>query len=144
MNTQIVNVPSLTPFRSDLEKEYQTDYYNHFYIVNRLALMTALVIMASFGYLDYYAASKSDILHLILGVRYLIICPAFAIGAFWSFLPSFRSSMQMITSFVSLVSALGIAAMIGLSNSRNAAFNTYYVGMILVTLALYTFTRIQF
>ena len=51
MNTQIVNVPSLTPFRSDLEKEYQTDYYNHFYIVNRLALMTALVIMASFGLL---------------------------------------------------------------------------------------------
>ena len=134
----------LLQFPSEQEKAFQADYALRFLSVTRTALGVSTVLMLLFGLLDVWAAPNPLVLHRLWLIRYGLIGPAFFIGWLYSFHPAFRRQMQLVVSGVVLIAGLGIATMVALTSQENAAFNTYYVGMILISLGAYTFIRLRF
>lgn len=131
-------------FPPDQEEAFQADYAQRFLSVTRTALGVSAILMLLFGLLDVWAAPNQTVLHWLWLIRYGLICPAFFIGWLYTFHPAFPKQMQGVVSLVVLVAGLAIAAMVALTSQENAAFNTYYVGMILITLGAYTFIRMRF
>ncbi|HNB54520.1 MAG TPA: PAS domain S-box protein, partial [Anaerolineales bacterium] len=131
-------------FPAELERTFQAEYAEKFMGVTRVALFLSALIMAIFGFLDLWSAPNEVVLHQLWAIRYLMICPAF-LGAFlWSFHASFYRWMQVGVSSVVCISGLAIGMMVAMARREDAAFNTYYVGMILITLGAYTFIRLRF
>jgi len=133
MNTNLIFHIKKLRFPVELEKAFQVEYAEKFTGVTRVALLLSAVLMASFGILDVWSAPDVGVLRLLWLIRYLVICPAFVLGLFWPFHPSFRRWMQVGVSLVVIISGLAIAAMVAMAQREDAAFNTYFVGMILIT-----------
>ena len=131
-------------FSPDQEKHFQADYAQRFLSVTRTALGVSAILMMLFGLLDVWAAPNQTVLRQLWLIRYGLILPTLILGWLYSFHPTFPQRMQVIVSLVVLVAGFAIAAMVALTAQENAAFNTYYVGMILITLGAYTFMRLRF
>jgi len=106
----------------------------------RVAILIAAFFYSIFGILDAVVAPDQKVLFWI--IRYGIVCPS-ALWVFWfSFQPGFRKYAQISLFTVCLTGGLGIEAMVILADPP--ATYSYYAGIILIFITIFTFIRMQF
>ena len=129
-------------FPPEMESQFQRDYYEKTITTSRLAIAMGLLLVAAFGFLDKTTAPQSYL--SIWMIRYRIIVPILGLILFLTFLPQLKHWMQFVIAAAVLTSTLGITIMGVVTSPQEAAFSTYYVGVLLGLMAGYTFTRLRF
>ncbi len=132
--------PFTLAFASDLEAQFQVDYYNKSLPLVRLSLVAGIVLYGLFGILDSeLIPSMKEILWTI---RFAVICP-FLMGLIGlSYSSQFSRYFQMAMCTGMVISGVGIIIMISIIPSP--VNNFYYAGLILIFIWGYTFTRVRF
>jgi PAS domain S-box-containing protein len=108
----------------------------------RIGLILALVLYSVFGFLDFFAMPSN--FSIAWTIRYAIFTPVLIITYLLSYYKPFYKYGKAILFLLITVGQLGILAMIVLSNSSDLAYNSYYVGLILVMLWSSFIFRISF
>ncbi len=123
-----------------LEPEFIRFHFRDSLIRIRIALLICIFFYAIFGILDaLLAPEKKEIFWLI---RYGMFCPA-AAGVIWfSFKPSFEKYAQISLFWLCFMAGFGIELMVILAGPP-AAYS-YYAGIILVFITIFTFIRLRF
>ncbi len=132
----------ISRFNKNLEAEFFNDYYSSSLGVIRVALFLSVILVAAFGILDIWIVPLNK--HYVWLIRYAFICPAIIICLLLSLLNLFKKIMQLSLSISALIAGLGIAAMVSITQESEPGFYLYYVGIILVIIAVYTLLRIRF
>jgi PAS domain S-box-containing protein len=138
----VIHLTNPLNFSKELEQQFQADYYHKSINITRIALTLGFILVALFGFLDQWATPLS--LQQIWFIRFLIICPALGLILLLTWLPFFSRVMQPLLSLVALVTGLGIAAMTAVVQPTEPGYASYYVGLILVIMWVYTFLRLRF
>ncbi len=128
-------------FPSVLERVFRADYYEKYGAMTRIALGMAFALYSTFGLLDRFLAP--EVYRTIWLIRFGIVDPIMVVVMVLSFFPFFRSIAQGVLSVATLLAGLGIVAMIIVLGNSQASLS-YYAGLILVLMWLYTFPRIRF
>jgi PAS domain S-box-containing protein len=129
-------------FPPEIESKFQEDYHEKTISTSRLAVLMGLFLIAAFGFLDQTTAPQSYL--IIWVIRYRIVVPILGLILLLTFFPRLKTWTQFIIACGVLVSTLGITAMGAVTHSGEAAFSTYYVGVLLALMAGYTFARLRF
>jgi signal transduction histidine kinase len=123
-----------------LEKTYSDDHFNRSILQMRIALLIGCSFYAVFGLLDAVIAPEQR--QIFWFIRYAIVCPL-ALSIFGvSFLPSFKKTANFWFFLLCVVAGFGIVIMTALAVPP--ASYTYYAGLILVIIYLFTFVEIEF
>jgi signal transduction histidine kinase/CheY-like chemotaxis protein len=132
--------PITLAFSSDLEAQFQVDYYNKSLPLVRFSLVAAIFLYGIFGILD--AELIPSMKETLWTIRFAVVCP-FLLGLIGlSYLSQFRRYCQMAMCTGMVVAGLAIILMISITPSP--VNNFYYAGLILVFIWGYTFTRVRF
>src|SRR5262245_53774538 len=100
-------------FPTEIEEQFQEDYYKNTRSSTRIALILGLFLYSLFGFLDMYAVPISrDTVWLI---RYAIVAPAIVFVLTASYSNLLLKYTQELMSTVVAVSGLGIVAMIAIT-----------------------------
>ena len=143
MDALIPNSPTLRlQFPPEIESRFWEDYHEKTISTSRLAVLMGLLLIAAFGFLDKTTAPQSY--PIIWVIRYQIVVPILGLILLLTFFPRLKPWMQFVIAFGVLTSILGITAMGAVTHSGEAAFSTYYVGVLLALMAGYTFARLRF
>ena len=127
-------------FRGEAERLFRDRYHEKTVRVVRIGLLLGIGLYALFGLLD--AMLFPDLKGALWSIRYFIVCPFIAAVFVYSFAPSFRRFGQAAVALVGTVAGVGITAMI-LITYRSGGY-TYYAGLMLVLIFIYTFVRLRF
>jgi class 3 adenylate cyclase len=129
-------------FTEKLEIEFMEYYHVNTIRATRLCFALGMFLYAAFGILDIVAMPLSR--NVIWFIRYVIVCPIFAlvIGASYSSLLWKR--MQQIIFLGVLAAGFGIVSMIAVSRQAEIGYRFYITGLILVAMWSYGFTRLRF
>lgn len=138
----LIHLTNQLRFPEALEQQFQADYYHKSIGITRIALVLGFILVALFGFLDQWATPLS--LPQVWVIRFLIICPVLGLILLLTWLPFFIRVMQPLLSLVALVTGLGIAAMTAIVQPTEPGYASYYVGLILVIMWVYTFLRLRF
>jgi two-component system cell cycle sensor histidine kinase/response regulator CckA len=132
--------PITLAFSSDLESQFQDDYYKKSLSLIRISLLAGIFIYGLFGILD--AELIPSMKEILWTIRFAVVCPVLMglIGLSYSSQFSRYFQMAMCTGMV--VSGFAIILMISITPSP--VNNFYYAGLILVFIWGYTFTRVRF
>jgi len=106
----------------------------------RVALLICIFFYSIFGILD--AIMVPDKKTIFWGIRYGVFCPCALWGLWFSFRPGFEKYAQPLLFFLCLLAGLGIELMVILAGPPVAY--SYYTGIILVFITIYTFIRLRF
>jgi hypothetical protein len=129
-------------FDNATEKLFQVDYIQKSLFSIRFGLILAMFLYGSFGFLDLWIVPYTK--HIAWFIRFAIVVPLLLLVYIFSFHGNFKKFNQLIISTLVLILGLGIVAMIAVSKPEELGFKYYYVGLILVIFAGYTFLRLQF
>ncbi|MEK6793978.1 MAG: PP2C family protein-serine/threonine phosphatase [Spirochaetota bacterium] len=127
-------------FETELEIAFSADYYAKSLNIIRVALVLGIILYASFGVLDIYIVPIS--IQYIWLIRFAIVCPVLIIVFLLTFTDIYRRFMQLILAAVSLVTGLGIVAMITIAVEKESTLY-YYAGLLLVIMWVYTMIRLR-
>jgi signal transduction histidine kinase/ActR/RegA family two-component response regulator len=132
--------PITLAFSSDLEAQFQDDYYAKSLPLVRFSLVAGVLLYGLFGILD--AALIPSMKEILWTIRFAVVCPVLLglIGLSYSSQFSRYFQMAMCTGMV--ISGFAIILMISITPSP--VNNFYYAGLILVFIWGYTFTRVRF
>ncbi len=108
----------------------------------RLGLIFAMIIYGGFGYLDLFAMPTNY--KVVWLIRYAIILPLLIITFILSYYKPFYQYSKTILLLLLGFGQIGIIVMIGLSKPGDIAYDTYYVGLILIMLWTTYIFRISF
>jgi len=123
-----------------LEKIYSREHFHNSILQMRIALLVGCSFYAVFGLLDAVIAPGQKYLFWL--IRYAIVCPL-ALSIFGiSFLPSFNRTADFCFFLLCVVAGFGIVIMTAMA--APPASYTYYAGLILVIIYLFTFVKIEF
>ncbi|MBA3008709.1 MAG: response regulator [Proteobacteria bacterium] len=123
-----------------LEPEFIKSHFRESLTWIRIALLIAIFFYTIFGILDLIIApEKKNIFWLI---RYAGFCPAATCVLCFSFHPGFEEYAQVCLFFLCILAGLGIELMVILAGPP--ASYSYYAGIILVFITIYTFIRLRF
>ena len=142
MMSELVTYTNRLRFPREMETLFDDDYYTKSISTTRLALLLGMVLVTIFSLLDILAAPAA--LPVIWTIRFGVICPVFGLVLFLTSRPLFKRWMQPLLSLAVLTGGLGIAAMSAVAQPTEAAYTTYYAGLILVIMWGYTFIRLRF
>jgi two-component system, cell cycle sensor histidine kinase and response regulator CckA len=132
--------PFTLAFASDLEAQFEGDYYNKSLPLVRFSLVAAILLYSLFGCLD--AELIPSMKEILWTIRLVVACP-FLMGLIaLSYSSQFRKYFQMAMSTGMVVAGLAIIVMISIIPSP--VNNFYYAGLILILIWGYTFTRVRF
>ncbi len=132
--------PITLAFSSDLEAQFQVDYYNKSLPLVRFSLVAGIFLYGIFGILD--AELIPSMKETLWTIRFAVVCP-FLLGLIGlSYSSQFRRYCQMAMCTGMVVAGLAIILMISITPSP--VNNFYYAGLILVFIWGYTFTRVRF
>lgn len=131
---------SFTGKWAHLEPEFIRYHFRESLTWMRIALVIAIFFYAVFGILDtIMVPDKKNIFWII---RYAFFCPAALWGLWFSFRPGFEKYVQPCLFFLCLLAGLGIELMVIIAGPP--ATYSYYAGIILVLITIYTFIRLRF
>jgi diguanylate cyclase (GGDEF)-like protein len=126
-------------FPAHLEPFYQADLADEKIRVSIQTSLLCSLLYAGFGVLDFWAIPSAigPALLIRAGVMLLTLCLVL--------LPRLRRDLflawyEEVTTVLYLSWGLGIMVIIGLASPGEVAWNGYYAGLILVSMALYTWT----
>ncbi len=124
----------------NLEKDFNNFYYDKKINQIRVALTIGILIYAGFYMLDIILLQ--EMLRPFRIIRFYIVIPFVFFIILYSFMNSFIKVAQPLISLAILTAGGGIIAMI--VTTKEPAIDTYYVGLILVSFAAYTFIGLKF
>ena len=127
-------------FKGELEKVFREQYYEKTLWQVRIGLLAGLGLYLVFGILDALILPEAKA--KLWFIRYVVVCPVIAAVILFSFSRHFKRYGQAFISLVVVVSGLGINAMIVITHASGVF--TYYAGLILALIYLYTFIRLRF
>jgi two-component system, cell cycle sensor histidine kinase and response regulator CckA len=132
--------PITLVFPSDLESQFQEDYYNKSLPIVRFSLVAAIILYCLFGILD------AELIPYMKGtlwtIRLAVVCPVLMGLIGLSYSSQFRKYFQMAMSTGMVISGFAIIIMISIIPSP--INNFYYAGLILIFIWGYTFARVRF
>lgn len=123
-----------------LEPEFIKSNFRESLIRVRTAILIALFFYAIFGFLDAIIVPEQKI--IFWAIRYGVVCPIALIVLLFSFRPEFEFYDQPCLFFMCLIGGLGIELMVILADPP--ASYSYYAGIILIFITIYTFIRMRF
>ena len=123
-----------------LEPEFIKSHFRESLVWIRICLLIAIIFYSIFGFLD--AILAPDKKHLFWIIRYAGFCPAAIGGLLFSFHSGFEKYAQSVLFFLCTLAGLGIELMVILAGPP--ATYSYYAGIILVLITIYTFSRLRF
>ncbi len=129
-------------FAPPLEARFRDDYFDKSVVLARAALAALLLMWVAFGILDTFALPIS--LPKVWFLRFAVVSPLWVGVLIWSFLPSFRSAMQISISLLVFVGGTAITMMTVIAQPSELGFLLYYSGLILAPLCGYSFLRLRF
>jgi hypothetical protein len=124
-----------------LEEPFFDHHYKNSIVMVRVALLLGLFLYTVFGILDIYCIPSSTEYTWI--IRYACVTPIIIISLISTFLPLSHRVSQLILSFMALSAGYGIIFMVFLAKPNEIAYQTYYTGLILVLIFLYTVLRLR-
>ena len=127
-------------FEPQLETEFRAYYYRTFLGDIRLNLFLGALLFGAFGLLDLYVVPS--ITAYTWFIRFAIVCPAILLCLALSYTRLFERFGQLFISAASLLTGLGISAMIVLAPSPGNL--TYYAGLMLVLIYAFILLRLRF
>nr|NJM03352.1 response regulator [Desulfobacula sp.] len=131
---------SFTGKWAHLEPEFIKSHFRESLTRIRVAILIAMFFYAAFGFLDAMIVPDQKI--IFWTIRYAVICPI-AVWVLWfSFRPGFEIYAQPCLFFMCLAGGLGIELMVILADPP--ATYSYYAGIILIFITIYTFIRMRF
>lgn len=131
----------LLKFFGGLENAFKEDYYYKSIAKSRIVLLLCLILYSLFGILDTWSAPITK--ENIWFIRYAIVAPLVIIVFLISFTGFFKKYMQQIMATLALILGVGIIMMIALVHEEEAGHATYYAGLMLVSMASYTFLGLR-
>jgi diguanylate cyclase (GGDEF)-like protein len=132
--------PLTLSFERSLEREFMDDYARKSLGQVRFAVIAAALFYCGFMILD--AAVAAEATKTLWIIRFAVFLPASALLFLLTYLPVFPRIWQGALSVWALLGGLGIVAMI--ATVRGEAQNSYYAGLIMVFIVLYTWARVRF
>ena len=132
--------PLTLSFSSDLEAQFEEDYYNKSLPLVRFSLVAAILLYSLFGFLD--AELIPSMKEILWTIRLAVVCPLLMGLIALSYSSQFRKYFQMAMSTGMVLSGFGIIIMISIIPTP--VNNFYYAGLILILIWGYTFTRVRF
>ncbi len=132
--------PLTLSFGPPVEREFMDDYLKKSLGQVRLTLIVTGLLYASFGILD--AAVAAPATRTLWLIRFAGFLPLSALVFLLTYAGWFRRVWQGALALWSLVGGLGIVGMI--AAVQGEARNSYYAGLILVFMVLYTWSRVRF
>jgi len=125
---------------ADYESEFQRRYMIQSLRPLRFAILMAMIVWGSFGFLDL--AIDREHISLLWGIRYGIVIPIILLGLLASYLSLFEKLMQPIIALAILIIGGSVIAMITVADAPLR--HTYYAGLILIFMFAYTMIRMRF
>jgi signal transduction histidine kinase len=123
-----------------LEPEFIKSHFRESLTRIRIAVLIAMFFYSIFGFLDAIIVPDQKL--IFWAIRYAVICPI-ALWVLWfSFRPGFETYAQPCLFFMCLSGGLGIELMVILADPP--ASYSYYAGIILIFITIYTFIRMRF
>jgi diguanylate cyclase (GGDEF)-like protein len=132
--------PLTLSFGRPVEGEFMDDYLKKSLGQVRLTIIVTGLLYASFGILD--AAVAAPAVKTLWLIRLAGFLPLSALVYFLTYAAPFRRVWQGALALWSLLGGLGIVAMTAVVEGE--ARNSYYAGLILVFIVLYTWSRVRF
>ena len=126
-------------FADELEEAFADHWFEHSLLFTRLALVLATALYAVFGALD--VAVVPDEARTIWLIRFAYCCVAMAFLAF-TFTDRYRRAMQPALCALSIVTGVGIVAMVAVVPPAKGAL--YYVGILLAIQWSYAVLQLRF
>ncbi len=123
-----------------LEPEFIKSHFRESIVWVRIALVIAIFFYTIFGILDAIIAPDQKNIFWI--IRYAVFCPAATLVLLWTFHPGYEKYAQPCMFFLCLLAGLGIELMVIIAGPL--ATYSYYAGIILVLITIYTFIRMRF
>ncbi len=127
-------------FRGDLEDEFRHAHFLQSLPVLRVALLVGAAFYAVFAVLDLLVVSQNT--SMLWGIRFGVVLPATLLLYLFSRRAGFERWMQPALAAWIVLSGWGIVAMVAVIPP--AVSHVYYVGLILVLIIGYTYTRLRF
>lgn len=123
-----------------LEQEFLSEYEQQYRQTSRYALIAGILLYALFGILDVYLYPEQ---HLTLWlIRFGIALPVLLLAAVYLFRPGPHRYTQEVLALSTMIGALGIVAMTVVIPAWTR--NTYFAGLIIAVMFVYTFLRMRF
>ena len=132
--------PLTLAFEPELEREFMDDYFDNSLPQARRAVLVAALLYVSFGALD--AAVAPATMKTLWLIRFAGFLPLSTVVFLLTRAAFFRRVWQPVLAAWSLAAGLGIVGMI--AAVRGEAQSSYYAGLILVFIVLYTWSRVRF
>jgi diguanylate cyclase (GGDEF)-like protein len=136
--------PELRPltlsFGPPVEREFMNDYLEKSLGQIRLTILVGALLYCLFGILD--AAVAPTATRTLWLIRFAGYLPASALVFLLTYARGFRRVWQGVLALWGLLGGLGIVGMIGAV--KGEAQNSYYAGLIMVFIVLYTWARVRF
>ncbi len=132
--------PLSLAFDPRTERQFMDEYFRNSLGQIRLTILIGALFYSTFGFLD--AAVAPAFTKPLLAIRFGGMLPLSAVVFGLSYLNVFGRIWQWALSLWGLGAGLGIVAMIGIVQGE--ARNSYYAGLIMVFIVLYTWTRVRF
>jgi diguanylate cyclase (GGDEF)-like protein len=134
----------LRPFTLSLgrpvERAFMDDYLKKSLGQIRLTILVGALLYGLFGILDAAVAPAAT--RTLWLIRFAGFLPVSVLVFLLTYAPGFRWVWQGVLALWGLLSGLGIVAMIGVA--KGEAQNSYYAGLIMVFIVLYTWARVRF
>jgi len=127
-------------FDRPVEREFMDDYLAKSLGQIRLTIIIGTLLYGMFGILD--AAVAAPATKTLWLIRFAGFLPISALVYFLTYVPPFRRIWQGALALWSLLGGLGIVAMIAVVQGE--ARNSYYAGLIMIFIVLYTWSRVRF
>ncbi len=124
----------------DLESDYQTYHHEKSLIFQRIVILISILFYAFFGLLDAFLIPEKK--YIFWFIRYAVVCPfAFAVILF-SFSKKYKKYKNIALFSMFIIGGFGIDIMILLATPP--ASYSYYTGLLLILIFLFTFSHLQF
>jgi len=127
-------------FGPPVEREFMDDYLGKSLGQIRLTVVITALFYCSFGILD--AAVAPAAMKTLWAIRFAGFLPASILLFFLTYVRPFRRFWQVALSLWAFLGGLGIVGMIGAAQGE--AQSSYYAGLIMVLIVLYTWSRVRF
>jgi signal transduction histidine kinase/ActR/RegA family two-component response regulator len=122
------------------ENDFHEDYFQRSLNPFRFSLILSMIFYGAFAFLD--AVTVPDLKEVFWFIRFGIVFPVLIAVFMFSYSKTFRRYMQVIISFIIFCTSFGIIVMI--IYAARVENYSYYVGLILISIFGYTFSRARF
>ncbi len=126
-------------FKGPTERLFREDLYHKSITQVRFGLVLGIILYAGFGVLDAVLCPERR--YDLWAIRYFIVCPFILALTIFSYSPAFKRVWQAGLVLAGVLAGFGITAMIVITNQEG--LHTYYAGLILVLIYVYTFIRLR-